>query len=372
VKNTVYILLLFLFASAIKPIAYSSESETDLEDRRHITFYNTYAYTNGDEWVIPVRIWVHKKRRWLQGISSWTVRIMGEYDPQSMEIFRSRITDVLADSKWRRTVRVQFENDSSGTAYRVKNLNGEALRTDRNGIVLGKIRISTEEAEKIIGDDLQEDRNVRVNVSSRQYSGTGVVRFMQPEGLSVISDIDDTIKITEIPAGSRIVVRNTFFKEYAAAPRMAEMYEELSEASFHYVSGSPWQLYRSLSGFLFSEKAGFPVGTFHMKNARKNVFTINSWRDLREFVTNENLTYEQKKNQIRQIMEHFPGRKFILIGDSGERDPEVYRAIIDQYSEQVKKVYIRDVVNDRELRPERFEGMTVIPAPTILRGITNK
>ena len=370
-----YIALLVLLSFfTVSGVDFSTKSETAgySENRRHITFYNSYAYLDGEEWVIPARVWVHKQRRWLQNLTSWTTRIVGEYNPEQMQIFRSRITDILADSKWRRTVWVQFEDDPTGSVYQVENLNGEAQRTDRNGIVYGKIRLPIEEAERIIGDDINEDRNVRVNVSSRRYSGTGLVRFMQPDGLSVISDIDDTIKITEIPAGPRIVVRNTFFKEYMAAPRMAEMYEEWENASFHYVSGSPWQLYRSLSGFLFSDRAGFPFGTFHMKSARKNALTISSWHDLREYITNENITFEQKITQISQIFEHFPGRKFILVGDSGERDPEVYRAILEQYSGQVKEIYIRDVVNDRELRPERLEGMTIIPAPMIFRGMTEK
>ena len=368
----VLLVLISLFTVAGVDFSTKNEASDYSENRRHITFYNTYAYLDGEEWVIPARVWVHKQRRWLQSLTSWTIRIMGEYNPDQMQIFRRRITDILADSKWRRTVSFRIGNDPEEKVYRMKDRDGIALRTDRNGIVEGKIRIPIEEAQQFFGDNQTDDTDVKVYANSRRYSGSGTVRFMQPEGLSVISDIDDTIKITEIPAGARIVVRNTFFKEYMPAPRMAEMYEEWEDASFHYVSGSPWQLYRPLSGFLFSERAGFPVGTFHMKSARKNVLTISSWHDLREFITNENITFEQKITQITQIFEHFPGRQFIMVGDSGERDPEVYRAILEQYPEQVKEIYIRDVVNDRELRPERLEDMTIIPAPTILRGMTEK
>jgi len=52
--------------------------------------------------------------------------------------------------------------------------------------------------------------------------------------ISVISDIDDTIKITEIPAGPKVVVWNTFFRDFAAASGMATMYQqELGAAAFH-------------------------------------------------------------------------------------------------------------------------------------------
>lgn len=358
-----FVFLLFILTGA--------ENSLDTGDRsRHVTFYNSYAYLDGDEWVIPARVWVHQDRSWLESLSSWTVRIMGEYSPDEMEVYRRRMTDLLADSKWRRTVSIMFEGDPEEHVYRIKNSEGEAPRTDRNGIIEGKIRVPVENAVWMHGHD--EDKKVRIHARSNRYRGGGYVRFMQPNGLSVISDIDDTIKVTEIPAGSRIVVRNTFFREYSAAPGMASMYEQWPEASFHYVSGSPWQLYRSLSGFLFGEEAGFPVGTFHMKNARKNLFTVSSWTDLVEFITNEHLTFEQKIGQITRIFEHFPDRRFIMVGDSGERDPEVYRTIRQRFPDQVKEIIIRDVINDRELRPERLDGMTIEPAPTIRPGISIK
>lgn len=339
----------------------------EFDQRRHVTLYNTYAYQDGDEWVVPARVWVHKQRRWLQGLTNWMVRIMGEYNPHELEIFRERLTDILGDSKWRRTVTITFPDDPEDAEFQIVNAAGEAPRTDRNGIVRGNIRIPAEDAERIMGGRTDEDVEVVAKARSNRYRGHGLIRFMQPEGLSIISDIDDTVKITEIPAGARTVVHNTFFKPYKSSPRMAEMYEQWDHASFHYVSGSPWQLYRLLARFLFSDDAGFPEGTFHMKSARKNALTISSWQDLIEFITNENLTFEQKILQISNIMRHFPERQFILVGDSGERDPEVYRTIYERFPDQVKEIIIRDVINDRHLRPERLEGMTIFPAPTVLR-----
>ncbi|TVR27681.1 MAG: DUF2183 domain-containing protein [Balneolaceae bacterium] len=57
---------------------------------------------------------------------------------------------------------------------------------------------------------------------------------------------------------------------------------------------------------------------------------------------------------------------FILVGDSGERDPEVYREIANRYPDQIKEIIIRDVINDRQINPGRLEGMTIIPAPTFI------
>ncbi len=61
-------------------------------------------------------------------------------------------------------------------------------------------------------------------------------------------------------------------------------------------------------------------------------------------------------------MGRFPKRRFILIGDSGEKDPEVYREIQRRFPAQVQEIMIRDVTNALANDPARLEGMTVIPA----------
>ncbi|HRA86670.1 MAG TPA: App1 family protein, partial [Planctomycetaceae bacterium] len=117
-------------------------------------------------------------------------------------------------------------------------------------------------------------------------------------------------------------------------------------------------------------KAGFPEGSFHMKTVRKNLFSMASWRDLTELITNSELTFEQKVAQITTLLERFPQRQFILVGDSGEKDPEVYQAIRMKFPQQVREIWIRDIVNDRENHPDRLSGMHIIPAATVTRGVS--
>ena len=62
--------------------------------------------------------------------------------------------------------------------------------------------------------------------------------------------------------------------------------------------------------------------------------------------------------QISEIMQNFPERKFILVGDSGEKDPEVYREIKKKFSSQVQEIMIRDI------HKFRLDGMTIIDAVT--------
>ena len=114
---------------------------------------------------------------------------------------------------------------------------------------------------------------------SAGHRGSARVRLIEPRGLSLISDIDDTIKVTNIPAGHAVVIENTFYRPFVAAPGMAERYRGLGdETAFHYVSGAPWQLYRPLAQFITA--AGYPQGSFHMKSVRKHLLTPGSWQDL--------------------------------------------------------------------------------------------
>jgi phosphatidate phosphatase APP1 len=125
------------------------------------------------------------------------------------------------------------------------------------------------------------------------------------------------------------------------------------------VSGSPWQLYGPLRRFLF-EQEQFPAGTVHMKNLRKNMLDRGALKDIMAFAVGGDLaTLDQKIRQITNLMIHLPRRKFILVGDSGEKDPEVYRAIQKLFPDQVLQVYIRDVLGERLTGMELITGSDV-------------
>ncbi len=342
----------------------------DFRDDEHVIFYNAYGYSEGDEWVIPMRIYVYEYRPGTLNTTTRIVSRMRDLTDEQAQLFHERARDFIVDSESRETVLFSFDDDPEEEIFGIPDDDGNYMRSSLNGIIEGDFRISKERIEQIAAQQKSDDGWLTIRTVSDGHSGIGKIKLLAEEGLSVISDVDDTIKITEIPAGAQIVVRNTFFKEFTPATEIAELYETYGGAFFHYVSGSPWQLYRPLAEFAFSEEAGFPKGTFHMKSVTKNFLSLSTWRDLRELALNEDYTYDQKIEQISEIFEHFPKRRFILSGDSGERDPEVFNRIRELYPEQVEKIYIRDVVNDRELRPERLEGMTVIPAPTVEYGVS--
>ncbi|KAG0016239.1 hypothetical protein BGZ82_001163 [Podila clonocystis] len=174
----------------------------------------------------------------------------------------------------------------------------------------------------------------------------GIVNLIDPEGISIISDIDDTIKETNVVAGARIILRNTFLKDMSDVPGMASIYNRWWKrgAAIHYVSNSPWQLIPSLLDFFHTHK--FPPGSAHLR--------------LHEGVLK---TYymtpgEHKRRCIKEIMADFPDRKFILVGDSGEIDMEIYTEIALAHPSQVFKIFIRDISTAR-LKEEALKA----PAP---------
>src|SRR5690606_10235236 len=92
------------------------------------------------------------------------------------------------------------------------------------------------------------------------------------------------------------------------------------------------------------ERTGFPSGSFHLRALQ--------WRNpnlLRLFVARRTA----KRRVIRSIIEAFPERRFVLVGDSGEKDPEIYGSIARQCPPPIQRLTIR-LVQGRPLATERL------------------
>ena len=361
-NNYIYLSLLFLILCLfILP----KDNEEDF-----IIFFDSYGYVEGDEWVIPMRIYVYEYRPLAERMVVRLINRTHSLTQDQSQLFQHRSRYFMVDSESRERIQFMFDDDPERVIFTPLDSFGSDMTTNLNGFIVGTIRITKERARAI--KEAQSSDNGWLSISSLpgRQKGTGKIQLIPQTGVSLISDVDDTIKITEIPAGSRIVIRNTFFKEYTAAPGMSDFYQDFDLDAYHYVTGSPWQLYHPLTDFLFDESVGFPRGTLHMKTVTKNFVSINTWRNLHELVTNDRVTFDQKKDQITTLFEHFPERQFILVGDSGETDPEIFSQIRNQFPDQVLEIFIRDVVNAAELNPERLREMVVIPAPTIEYGVS--
>ena len=169
-------------------------------------------------------------------------------------------------------------------------------------------------------------------------------------GFSVVSDIDDTIKISHV-LDRKELIRRTFAKPFEAVPGMADAYAAWAKrgVTFHYVSSSPWHLYPALLSFM--RRSGFPDGAFHLKSVRlKDKTILNLFKS----------SLETKPPAIRRILARFPRHHFLLVGDSGEQDPEVYGLIAREHPARIRHVFIREVkgADNRAARFQKaFAGM---------------
>jgi phosphatidate phosphatase APP1 len=173
---------------------------------------------------------------------------------------------------------------------------------------------------------------VRV-LASENLSATEDVIITEGQGVSLISDIDDTIKHSAIASGAREIFKNTFIRDLGdlTIKGVKEWYTKMANlgVQMHYVSNSPWQLYPLLRSYF--ALAGLPPGSFHLKQYSgmlQGIFEPAA---------------ERKRGSLDRIMSDFPERKFILVGDSGEADLEVYTDVVLDHPGRVLGVFIRDV-----------------------------
>ncbi|KAF2272947.1 uncharacterized protein EI97DRAFT_384626 [Westerdykella ornata] len=179
--------------------------------------------------------------------------------------------------------------------------------------------------------------HVRV-LASDKLSATEEILVTESHGVSVISDIDDTIKHSAISSGAREIFRNAFIRDLGdlTIQGVKEWYNRMAAlgVKFHYVSNSPWQLFPVLSKYF--RMAGLPPGSFHLKQYSGML------QGIFEPVA------ERKKGTLDKIARDFPERRFILIGDSGEADLEVYTDFVLENPGRVIAVFIRDITTAEE------------------------
>ncbi len=174
----------------------------------------------------------------------------------------------------------------------------------------------------------------------------GQIHLLEDTGVTVVSDIDDTIKISCV-ADRSALLGNTFLKPFLPVPGMADLFstwDRRAGAQFCYVSASPWQLFPPLCEMVASH--GFPPGAFLLRDFR--------WKDESLLHLFQNPA-AYKQAVIEPLLQRFPHRRFVLVGDSGESDPEIYAGVARAYPTQVQTILIRDVTGENAASPRYQE-----------------
>ena len=230
--------------------------------------------------------------------------------------------------------------------------------SDRGGLFCGKLTLSEQEAQRLspLGQPLRLQAELTDDGSlsrspTRATAEAFLIRDVASE-LSIISDIDDTARISHVvykPA----LLKGTFFEPFRPTPGVAELYSRWQKHSpgltLHFISSSPLPLYKPLRDELMTPYR-FPLATYHLK-----WFRVSESDTIELLAKSPLLT---KKRQIAPLLAYYPHRRWAAVGDTGERDPEVYTNLLTDKmlaSEHLAGIFIRDVTCDAQgLHHQKF------------------
>ncbi len=175
-------------------------------------------------------------------------------------------------------------------------------------------------------------------------AGAAKVEVVSPKApFFVVSDLDDTLAVTNVndPKSLFSAALLEDSRTQPVVPGMAAFYrclrnDKAAPPGFALVSGSPVQYVSRVASFLSVN--GFPFFGLYLRDL--GVGTLRNY----------------KQPVIRKLIGSLPGR-VVLVGDSGEHDPEVYAEIRREQPERVLRVYIHDVGHSNV--PARFDGMVL-------------
>lgn len=158
----------------------------------------------------------------------------------------------------------------------------------------------------------------------------------------IISDIDDTVMITALPR-PLVAFWNTFGRREAArrpVPGMADMYRAIASQDpgsiVVYISTGPWNVAPAIQAFL--ARHGYPPGPLLLTDWGP---TLEGWfRSGRA----------HKRTQLQRLLTEFPQVSWILIGDDGQHDPEMYGEVADATPDRVRAIAIRELTTTEQIR----------------------
>jgi phosphatidate phosphatase APP1 len=192
----------------------------------------------------------------------------------------------------------------------------------------------------LLEHEYQPEREISV---SAEYYQSG------PAPYGVISDIDDTLLVSHIGKFWRnayllLTRSSTGRKPFQGAVKLycALTEDQAPPRPLFYVSSSEWNLYEFLLRFM--QHHGLPKGVLQLRDIKDH------WRD---FFRPEQRNHRHKLEKMRHLLQFFPQLSFLLLGDNSQHDPALYRELAEEFPQQVKAVYIRQVRRRRRAYAEQ-------------------
>ncbi|WP_328991949.1 DUF2183 domain-containing protein [Kribbella sp. NBC_01245] len=176
---------------------------------------------------------------------------------------------------------------------------------------------------------------ISLGVDGEQRARGKVLVFDPTAEFGLVSDIDDTVMLTMLPR-PLIAAWNTFVREEQArrvVPGMAELYRDLLAehpgAPIFYLSTGAWNTAPTLTRFL--ARHGYPAGPMLLTDwGPTNTGWFRSGR-------------EHKRTALARLARELPSVKWVLVGDDGQHDPQLYGDFARTHPEHVRAIGIRQL-----------------------------
>jgi phosphatidate phosphatase APP1 len=237
------------------------------------------------------------------------------------------------------------------------------MTADDEGFFSGWINLE----EPVSGDE--EWYQYKVSLVSPTHADThtapaiGEILVPPPSSrFGVISDIDDTViqsRVSNFLQAARTVMLGNA-RTRLPFPGVAAFYRALRNGAggdeknpIYYVSSSPWNIYDVIAEFM------------EIQNVPRGPLLLRDW-DIGWRMLASSRHLDHKAAAIRNILQLHPAMEFILIGDTSQHDPEIYRQIVAEFPSRVKAIYIRDVT----LNAERSTAVKKLAAEILAAGST--
>ncbi|WP_299125018.1 phosphatase domain-containing protein [uncultured Winogradskyella sp.] len=269
-------------------------------------------------------------------------------EDESIDLESQNIWHLIINT-WKR-----FETDEiKNVGINIKLPNNKILKgvTDNNGYYkvegnLKNLEALTNEEGWLSFELSYNDVNIKRTIQNEnRFPGEILIPSTNAQ-FGVASDIDDTILHTGVVSTLKWkVIYNSIFKHAKNRSPLegaAEFYHMLHRGKsgknanpIFYVSHSPWNLYRYLELFLKQNK--FPKGPILLRSM-SNFLKKKSQNDK-----------PQKQKEILNLLKTYPDLHFILIGDSGEHDPDIYMEIAEEFPDRILAIYLRSVKHKKKM-----------------------
>lgn len=160
--------------------------------------------------------------------------------------------------------------------------------------------------------------------------GNATAYLVPPTGLTIVSDIDDILRVTKIYEPQQGLL-NSFARPFTPWMNMPSIYSNWSQSlknpqvHFHYLTTTPEQITRNYEDFIF---ANYPAGSFDTR-------PLN--------FSNPDETLSVRKYMLQKILDTFPSRKFVLVGDTTNSDiMSDYPALAHSNPNQIACILLRN------------------------------